>query len=107
MNSRCNAWNRPAPVVCVVAIEQLTPPPAGHDSPLLPAVMLSPNARNFVALSCGGLTTVTLKLHAADFLFASTAEHVTFVVPSGKLDPACGLQEMVTGAAPPLNAGFG
>jgi hypothetical protein len=69
--------------------------------------MLSPNATNRVAVNRGGLVMVTVNVHEEDFLFASTAEQVTLVVPSGNVAPATGLHETVTGAVPPLKTGFG
>lgn len=73
-----------------------------------PAVMLSPNATNRVALSWGGLgggggagRTCTSKLHEADRCLASSAVQVTNVEPTGILLPLAGVQDDVIGALPP------
>ena len=54
-----------------------------------PAVMLSPNARNFVLVSRGAIVkvTLTLNVHAADCPAASLAVHWTVVVPWVKSEP--------------------
>jgi hypothetical protein len=46
-----------------------------------PAVMLSPNAMNVVALSLGGAITVTVNGQLTATFFKSVAVHVTSVVP--------------------------
>jgi hypothetical protein len=61
--------------------------PAEHVVGSTPAVMLSPKARNFVALSLGGATTVTRKLHDAVCCAASRAVHATSVDPTPKGEP--------------------
>jgi hypothetical protein len=52
-----------------------------------PAVMLSPKARNFVALSLGGATTAIRKLQEAVCWAASRAVHATSVAPTSKREP--------------------
>src|SRR5437588_10750619 len=73
----------------------------------VPAVMLSPNATNFVALSLGNPATVTLKLHDEVCCFASRAVHVTFVDPTLNRLPLAGVHVVETGCAPPEVAGAG
>jgi hypothetical protein len=78
--------------------------PVGLDTS--PAVMLSPNARNFVRVSCGaGAATVTLKVHDAVACAASVAVHRTVVVPTGKIEADAGVQLFCTGDRPPLTTG--
>jgi hypothetical protein len=67
----------------------------------LPAVMLSPNARNLVCESSGIRETVTEKLQAAAPRDASRAEHDTVVVPVANVVPLTGMQLVLTGADPP------
>ncbi|MDP2053166.1 MAG: hypothetical protein Q8L75_05995 [Acidobacteriota bacterium] len=70
-----------------------------------PWVMLSPKARNFVAVSCGMRLTVTGKLHVAVRLRESLAVHETEVVPSANVVPDAGVHDTVTGDCPPLADG--
>src|SRR5436190_19109532 len=72
-----------------------------------PAVMLSPNATNFVALILGGPATATPKLHDAACCRASRAAQVTVVVPTLNGVPLAGVHVAVTGAAPPDTVGAG
>jgi len=69
--------------------------------------MLSPKARKFVAVSCGGRVTLTLKLQDAVRWSASRETQVTFVDPSAKLEPLGGVHVVVTGAVPPMTVGAG
>jgi hypothetical protein len=69
--------------------------------------MLSPNARNFVALNCGGRVTVTGKAHDEVRWSASRAVQLTLVDPTGKLDPLGGVHDVVTGVVPPVTVGCG
>jgi hypothetical protein len=67
--------------------------------------MLSPNERNFVKRSSGGLVTVTAKLHELFCVRASLAVHVTVVEPTANAEPLDGVHVVVTGAVPPLTVG--
>jgi hypothetical protein len=69
--------------------------------------MLSPNARNRVAISVGGRVTETVKPQDALRLCASLAVHVTPVIPRENVDPLPGVHVEVTGAAPPVTVGAG
>jgi hypothetical protein len=69
--------------------------------------MLSPKARNLVALIRGVRLTVTGKLQEAPFSLESTAPHPTSVRPSGNAVPVAGTQVTVTGAVPPVTTGLG
>src|SRR4051794_22754002 len=72
-----------------------------------PAVMLSPNAVNVVALIFGlspGLT-VTPSEHVAVCAAASRAAQVTVDDPMGKSEPLGGTQEVTTPPTPPLTVG--
>src|SRR5262245_13289173 len=57
-----------------------------------PPVMLSPNARNVVALSLGGPVTRTVNLHVDVCCRRSMTEHSTVVVPSENAVPDAGAQ---------------
>ena len=57
---------------------------------------------NRVALNVPGLVTVTFRLHEATCCLASRAVHVTLVVPTEKFEPLVGVQEVETGAFPPV-----
>ena len=72
-------------------------------SDLVPAVMLSPNARNFVTRRRGGAFTATTKLQLAVFCFASVAVQPTVVLPMGNC--VGWLQVTATGADPPAASG--
>ena len=63
--------------------------------------MLSPNARKRAACNCGVACTATLKPHDATWLDASRAWQATLVLPTANWVPDCGVQVVVTGAAPP------
>jgi hypothetical protein len=78
-----------------------------HGGSSCPAVMLSPNAVNLVALSVGACVgvTVTPKEHAAVCCRASRAEQVTTVGPTGKSDPLDGVQLIATFPSPPVTVG--
>jgi hypothetical protein len=65
-------------------------------------VILSPNATNLVARSCGTFTTETGNVQLAVCCLASRAVHVALVVPTGNTD---GAQLVVTGAVPPVTIG--
>jgi hypothetical protein len=58
--------------------------------------MLSPKASILVFSSCGGGTTVTLKLQET-LPSETAAEHPTAVVPTANRDPLGGEQVAVTG----------
>ena len=90
-----------------VGMEQLTPPPGGHSVARTPAVMLSPKARKFVAVSCGGLVTLTWNVQEAARSPASRAVQVTFVDPTAKVDPLGGVHVVATGAVPPETVAIG
>ena len=68
--------------------------------PSSPAVMLSPNARNEVVDSFGGMSTVTRNEHESVRCSASVAAQVTVFWPTENVDPAAGVQIVVTGAWP-------
>ena len=59
--------------------------------------MLSPNARNRVALRRSGVVTVTVNVQESLFPLASAATTVTVVSPSGKIEPETG-SDVTTGA---------
>ena len=61
-----------------------------------PAVMLSPNARNFVFESVASFATVTVKEQLAVRFRESVAVHDTFVLPIGKLSPELGEHDTLT-----------
>jgi hypothetical protein len=67
--------------------------------------MLSPNATNFVAESCGGRVTVTAKPHDALRWEASRAVHVTGDAPTENMEPLAGWQSTTYGPEPPLTVG--
>ena len=69
--------------------------------------MLSPNAMNFVAVSVGARTTAAANEHKDVRCCASRAVHVTGWFPTGKLAPLAGVQDVVTGVAPPTTVGAG
>ena len=75
-------------------------PAIGKDTS--PAVMLSPNARNLVAVNCGALLTVTVNEHELERFRASVAVQFTVVAPSGNIDPDEGVHATVTGSLPAL-----
>jgi hypothetical protein len=54
--------------------------------------MLSPNARNRVADSRGGVVTVTANVHDEARARESVTVHVTVLVPIGNFDPLGGVQ---------------
>jgi hypothetical protein len=62
--------------------------------------MLSPNARNEVVDSLGGLSTVTRNEQLSVRCSASVAAHVTVFCPTVNADPAAGVHVVVTGACP-------
>jgi len=64
--------------------------------------MLSPNATKDVAVSVGGATTVTIRLHVLVRCTASVAVHDTVVCPVLKSDPDGGVHTVVTGGLPPV-----
>ncbi len=68
--------------------------------PSSPAVMLSPNARNDVVDSFGGLVTVTRNEQLSVRCRASVAAQVTVFCPIVNGDPATGVQVVLTGACP-------
>ena len=68
-------------------------------------MMLSPKARNFVALSLGGATTAMRKLQEAACCAASRAVHATLVDPTSKGEPLCRVHVVVTGGVPPVATG--
>ncbi len=78
-------------------------PVMGNDTS--PAVMLSPNARNFVTVSCGVLATVTVNEHVPVRFSESVAVHATVVAPSGNVAPEAGVHVTVTGSLPALTVG--
>ena len=69
--------------------------------------MLSPKARNRVALMRGTWVTATCTLHVAVCagVAASRAVQVLVVVPTGNAVPDPGAHVVVTGAVPPLAVG--
>jgi hypothetical protein len=70
-----------------------------------PSVMLSPNARNLVALKRPGRVTVTEKVQDADCCWASMAVQLTVLAPTGKEAPLAGVQVDVSGCTPPFTRG--
>src|SRR5580692_8697033 len=76
-------------------------------TPSSPAVMLSPNARNLVAVSIGGASTVTVNTQASARCSASVAVHDTAVVPTLNAVPDWMVQLVVTGGLPLVNVGLG
>ena len=70
--------------------------------PSSPQVMLSPKARNDIAVSFGGAVTVTRKLHVSDLSSVSVAVHVTVVFPTSNSDPEDGVHIVVRGGEPLL-----
>ena len=70
-----------------------------------PAVMLSPNAQNFVYVTNARDLTVMLKLHTADRPMASVWVHCTAVVPTGNVAPEVAVHAKVVGGVPPDDTG--
>ena len=70
--------------------------------PSSPQVMLSPNATIRVIERRGAAWTRTSKLQLELRCRASTASHVTLVVPTGNSAPLAGMHVAVTGANPPV-----
>jgi hypothetical protein len=79
--------------------------PAEHVVGMTPAVMLSPKARNLVALSLGGATTAIRKLQVEACCAASRAVHATSVAPTSNDEPLCRVHVVVTGGVPPVATG--
>ena len=71
----------------------------------VPAVMLSPKAKKFVAVMVGTCATVTAKVQAAVRRLASRAVQLTCVVPIGNWVPLERSQLLLTGEVPPLICG--
>ena len=69
--------------------------------------MLSPKAKNLVAVSVGVRTTLTENEQADVRCSASRAVQPTLLVPTGRLAPLAGVQDVVTGVAPPVTVGGG
>src|SRR3954468_9753575 len=89
-------WNRELMMAALGAIEFC---------PSSPYVMLSPNARNDVVESFGGLVTVTVNAHVSVRCSASVTVHVTIFWPSVKGDPADGEHAVATGVCPNVTVG--
>jgi hypothetical protein len=62
---------------------------------------------NLVAASVGVRTTLTANEQADVRCSASRAVQLTPLVPRGRLAPLAGVQEVVTGVAPPVTVGAG
>src|SRR5262245_51351377 len=71
----------------------------------MPNVMLSPNARKFVADIRGGPSTRTVKLHVKESCSASVTVQATFVNPIGNREPDAGEQPNDSGSTPPAACG--
>jgi hypothetical protein len=67
--------------------------------------MLSPNARNFVTVSCGVLATVTVNEHEPVRFSESVTVHATVVAPIGNVDPEAGVHARVNGSLPAVTVG--
>ena len=90
--------------ICGPSVKALAEVHAGSS---VPAVMLSPNATNLVALIFGAVATVTPKPHDAVCCFASRTVQLTVNDPTVKADPLGGVQATETGCAPPVTTGSG
>src|SRR5258708_149883 len=85
-----------------------SPPVSGPPStPSSPAVMLSPNATNLVAVSIGGASTVTVNEHASARCSTSVAVHEIVVVPMPRTVPDWIEQLVKTGGLSLTTVGLG
>ena len=72
-----------------------------------PPVMLSPKAMNLVAASVARPHDIDGKRAGGRPLLGIAGRAVTLLVPTGRVVPLAGVQDVVTGAAPPVTAGAG